>query len=947
MSHGSPAIGGVDCGLFTLAYAIDLFTGLDPSVIFYDQSAMRDHLMFCLTNKVIQRFPIHKESCISQPSKEVTHNVPATQKWVTPKRTTRHMLNVKISPVRLTNRFTSLTEDMEDNEGNNNIHTQNSERMDGIPSSPRPHNNSSANTPLTTSSAESQPAQSQDFSKKSSVIKNLTHNPYRPLSKDEIAVLELGLSFSPSKRFYNKEKLTEDLYWFIRKLKLKEFFFERKHPHTGTEDLSGPETSDTVSDHQVNKWEEANSDWYPEEVRNNRSDSLSKFIKGTLSDIKNSLNNKSHKIHNNLDNKKREALEGLNNDTSIVIKQSDKCGSIVIMNTRDYEEECYKHLRDSTFYEEVAEDPNPFYSDRVQEECKKLKDDGHISDKQYDTLTANCKTPSFYGLPKMHKVFDKFPALRPICSGTASPTAKLSQFVDSFLKPVAQCTASYIKDTTHFILRTRDIKLKTDNNEVFLATMDVSSLYPNIDHTEGTNACSSYLDKHQSSCVPSSTLKTLIKLILQSNTMCFKDRFYHQIKGTAMGTGMAVNYANLFMAKLEEDMLDSYYQQTGLRPSVWFRFIDDIFFIWQGDENSLRHFLLFCNQFSDSQNMKSSIKFTYSYSATSVNFLDTTVSLAKDGTLLTDLYAKPTAAYQYLHQSSYHDPHLIRAIPKSQFIRIRRICSSLETYWVHANKYITYFGKRGYSVSRLQATATDIGARSREEFLFPTQISKTERIPLIMTYHHKFREVSQILHKNYSKMVTDTPNLQKVFPEPPMVAFRRNTTIKDKVVTSKHWVRATYNENKKSHVAEPFKDRTTIKNLMNTSKVIENKQNGHKCKLPNGKPTDKNVVYAVECLKHSLIYVGATTNPLNCRINRHRSDITNYPERCELPKHFHNNNCDFKTDIRISVLEHVTGTLSKLKRQEDKWVTRLGTLSPGGLNASKSEFGSIYNALFK
>lgn len=50
--------------------------------------------------------------------------------------------------------------------------------------------------------------------------------------------------------------------------------------------------------------------------------------------------------------------------------------------------------------------------------------------------------------------------------------------------------------------------------------------------------------------------------------------------GTAMGTPMAPNYANLFMAKFEEDLIQTYYSSTGHQPLVWFRYIDDIFMIW-------------------------------------------------------------------------------------------------------------------------------------------------------------------------------------------------------------------------------------------------------------------------------------------------------------------------------------------------------------------------------
>ena len=43
--------------------------------------------------------------------------------------------------------------------------------------------------------------------------------------------------------------------------------------------------------------------------------------------------------------------------------------------------------------------------------------------------------------------------------------------------------------------------------------------------------------------------------------------------------------------------------------------------------------------------MQPTIKFTYSYSTSTVNFLDVTVKVEKNGTLSTTIFAKPTASY--------------------------------------------------------------------------------------------------------------------------------------------------------------------------------------------------------------------------------------------------------------------------------------------------------------
>ena len=146
-----------------------------------------------------------------------------------------------------------------------------------------------------------------------------------------------------------------------------------------------------------------------------------------------------------------------------------------------------------------------------------------------------------------------------------------------------------------------------------------------------------------------------------------------------MGTPMAVNFANLFMSKFGNDMVNDYETQYGCRPAYWARFIDDVFFIWTGDDESLKAFLNFCNSYCKSQNRKSSVRFTSTYSKQRVLSLDTIIHL-KNNQLYTELNSKLASAHQYLHRTSFHHFSLIKSLPKSLFIRIRRICSKLSDY---------------------------------------------------------------------------------------------------------------------------------------------------------------------------------------------------------------------------------------------------------------------------
>ena len=158
-------------------------------------------------------------------------------------------------------------------------------------------------------------------------------------------------------------------------------------------------------------------------------------------------------------------------------------------------------------------------------------------------------------------------------------------------------------------------------------------------------------------------------------------------------------------------MLNEFQSIHGLRPVLWLRFIDDIFFIWDNDKISLQSFLKFCNSYNTNKKMKSTINFTFNYSKQEAIFLDTKISF-QHNVLVSQLYSKPTSAHQYLQRNSFHPPSLLKSIPKSQFIRIRRICTHLSDYWLHAYKFLEHFSARQTDRQPARQTARQIARQT-------------------------------------------------------------------------------------------------------------------------------------------------------------------------------------------------------------------------------------------
>ena len=172
------------------------------------------------------------------------------------------------------------------------------------------------------------------------------------------------------------------------------------------------------------------------------------------------------------------------------------------------------------------------------------------------------------------------------------------------------------------------------------------------------------------------------------------------------------------------------------------------------------------------------IKFTCDHSFTSIPFLDVNVSL-HNGKIVTDLYTKPTDKHQYLLHLSCHLIHTKRAIPFSLALRLRRICSTNETFTLRTNELIDYLHKRGYNRYFLQREIQRVNNITRTEALTPLDTStldKSERVPFVITCNPALRSISSIIRKHFHILIS-SPRCYNVFKAAPIVAYRRSSNL--------------------------------------------------------------------------------------------------------------------------------------------------------------------------
>ena len=108
-------------------------------------------------------------------------------------------------------------------------------------------------------------------------------------------------------------------------------------------------------------------------------------------------------------------------------------------------------------------------------------------------------------------------------------------------------------------------------------------MYPSIPREEGLEALESALEHREDKRISVDSLMELVRVVLKNNFFEFDGEFYHQLRGTAIGTKCALSYAILFMAAFEEKSLF----QAPDRPWLWWWYIDDISLIWHHGEEKL------------------------------------------------------------------------------------------------------------------------------------------------------------------------------------------------------------------------------------------------------------------------------------------------------------------------------------------------------------------------
>ena len=212
-----------------------------------------------------------------------------------------------------------------------------------------------------------------------------------------------------------------------------------------------------------------------------------------------------------------------------------------------------------------------------------------------------------------------------------------------------------------------------------------------------------------------------------------------------MGSNLSPVLSNLYMEYFESVLLPN------IKPNdmFWFRYVDDVFTIWDDNWGSFDVFLAKLNSLA--QNIKFKVEWEVE---DKIPFLDVLVTRESDH-LTFSVYRKPTHTGSYLHFFSYHSDNVKYSVASGLFLRALRICSPkyLDGELEEIRSQLSKLGYPMWFLSKAlsKAKASFYKTSSNSKFVW-------DKKNLLIPFNDAIHATSNVLPKNKIKITPNYPN---------------------------------------------------------------------------------------------------------------------------------------------------------------------------------------------
>ena len=145
---------------------------------------------------------------------------------------------------------------------------------------------------------------------------------------------------------------------------------------------------------------------------------------------------------------------------------------------------------------------------------------------------------------------------------------------------------------------------------------------------------------------------------------------------------------------------------------------------------------------------------------------------------------KPTETFQYTNFSSCHPLSVKKGFVKGEALRLLRTNSVKESFEFKKLQFLTRLLERGYPKSFAEDILTEIKFSMRSTALQDKPKTSKKIIPFVTTFNPSTPNLKRILSKHWH-LIAGNRNLAQIFKNLPMVAYRKDKSLKNYLVRAR------------------------------------------------------------------------------------------------------------------------------------------------------------------
>ena len=298
--------------------------------------------------------------------------------------------------------------------------------------------------------------------------------------------------------------------------------------------------------------------------------------------------------------------------------------------------------------------------------------------------------------------------MRPIISDHRSVTSLLSTKLLPNLQKIEHSLSSTVTSSlqvAHIINQVNETisKRRIDCSQIYLATIDVDSLFTRIPQMKLLSIISQELDnQHILQDDEKEHFMKYLRVIINHNTFRVHDDFYLQTVGLPMGGGLSGTLANIYLGVLERVLI------INSKILTFTRFMDDILMVSTFTEEEMD---LFINNLE----LIYELPLTASFNRKSVTFLDMILSnLVFQSKIVISPYSRNDPIYPLPSRILHRGIHREIEIIKAQVLRAWRISTNDRNFSLSLVNYFQFLLTTSYE---------KLIRRALHKFLLPLRIS--------------------------------------------------------------------------------------------------------------------------------------------------------------------------------------------------------------------------------